>query len=108
MDTSNFANIVMQNKYNMLDTIFDAREEELAKLNRRDKDIIEKGNLEELHDEFKKAVSLILAKEEENANHILGLFEKYSDSTDVINAHFNKKYYCNRTKRWNKTNGRSN
>ena len=101
MDALDFVNILMQNKNNMIDTIFKAREEDLAKLDKPDIKIMDKEKLDEKEKKFKKAVNIIPTEYEKNKKDILKLFEEYCDSADIVNAYFNKKYYHDRTERWN-------
>jgi hypothetical protein len=101
MDALEFVNILVQDKHNMIETIFHAREEELAELNKSDINIMGKEKLEERHKKLIEAVNTI---PEEYKKGIVDVFEKYSDSVDVVNAYFNKKYYKKRIKRWNQIN----
>ena len=101
MDALDFVNILMQNKDHMIDTIFKAREEDLATLDKSDISIMDKEKLEEKEKKFKKLVETIPTQYEKNKTDILKLFEIYCDSVDTVNSHFNQKYYCDRIERWN-------
>ena len=100
MDALDFINILMQNKNNMIDTIFKAREEDLAKLDKPDFKVMDKEKLEERHKQLIKAVDISPIEYAKNKKDILKLLEKYCDSADSVNAYFNKKYYCDRSERW--------
>ena len=106
MDALDFVNILMQNKNNMIDTIFKAREEELANLDKPDKSIMDKEKLEQRHKKLMKEIETIPAEYDKNKKDIFNSLEKYCNSVDSVNAYFNRKYYRDRIERWNQVNNR--
>ena len=102
MDALDFLNI-LQDKHNMIETVFQAREEDIAELDKADINVMDKEKLEERHKRLIEAVNAVPA---EYKNNIIDLLEEYSDSADAVYAYFNKKYYKKRIKRRNQINHR--
>ncbi|MDR0978838.1 MAG: HEPN domain-containing protein [Lachnospiraceae bacterium] len=92
MSSMNFVKILSQGENNMLDTIFKAREEELAQMDENGIRIINKEDAESKYKTFENVINSLPIEHENSKKEILNQFEKYCDSIDTINAYFNKRY----------------
>ena len=84
----------MEDKENILDFIFEARSEKLAKINKEDREFLNspKANIDKAYLEFTNILGKIPT---ETRKEILEKFNNYSDMSDYIHGYFCKKYYKN-------------
>jgi len=79
------------NNENILDFIFEARSESLAKINEEDLNFLhsKKGNITRKYEDFQ---ALIFRLPDKTKNEILEKFNNYSDTSDYVHGYFCKKY----------------
>lgn len=76
----------------ILDFIYDARSEELAKLNEEDKEFLNSPKVD-FDKTYKNFVNTLEALPEELTNTIIEKLNICIDTKDLIHAYFYKKYY---------------
>ena len=81
----------------ILEIIFEAREEELAKLDKEDKSFMEKdeANRNKKYNCLKKQIEKIPYNLNKLKECISKSVEEYVETIDYENAYFNEKYYLN-------------
>lgn len=82
----------MKNNENILDLIFNARSEELAKLTKEDREFLDspEANINKNYQDFIDSLENL---PEETKNNIIEKVNTYSDTSDFIHAYYYKKYY---------------
>ena len=82
----------MKSNENILDLIFNARNEELAKLTKEDREFLNspKANINKDYQDFIDSLENL---PEETKNNIIEKVNTYSDTSDFIHAYYYKKYY---------------
>ena len=82
----------MKNNENILDFIFNARSEELAKLTKEDREFLDspKANINKDYQNFIDSLENL---PKEAKNNIIEKVNTYSDTSDLIHAYYYKKYY---------------
>ena len=84
--------ISLKNNENILDFIFNARSEELAKLTKEDREFL--NSLEtNINKEYQEFIDLLENLPKETKNNIIEKVNTYSDTSDFIHAYYYKKYY---------------
>ena len=82
-----------ENTNEILEKIFEAREEELAKITEQDKIVMKEMKRLEKHDLLNKQINQIPKEFLELKKSILKLLDNYITSIDNEGVYFNKKYY---------------
>ena len=82
---------------NMLKIIFEAREEDLARLDEEDEIFMDKdeANRNKKYYYLKNQIENISDNSNETKNEIIKTIEEYVEVIDYENAYFNEKYYLN-------------
>lgn len=82
----------MKDNENILDLIFNARSEELAKLTKEDREFLDspEANISKDYHNFIDSLENLA---EETKNNIIEKVNTYSDTSDFIHAYYYKKYY---------------
>lgn len=81
----------MEEHLNILNTLFEARDEEIATITSKDKEELKETNsrLKQKESELKE----IINKNENQARIILDLFYEYLELSNKKNAYYDQKYY---------------
>lgn len=97
MNKKEIKEILTKGDENIIEQIFCTREEDLAVINKQDKEFIkkEKINIEEKYEEFKIALNNMPKSFRETKEKILTSFEIYNEAIIYRNSYFNEKYYKN-------------
>lgn len=82
----------MNNKENILDFIFDARSEELAKLTKEDREFLDSPEVD-INKNFLDFLDSINELPKELQNTIIEKVNTCCDTIDLIHAYYYKKYY---------------
>lgn len=82
----------MNNKENMLDFIFDARREELAKLTEEDREFLDSPKVD-INKDFQNFLDLLDDLPANTKNNIIEKVNICCDTSDLIHAYYYKKYY---------------
>ena len=82
----------MKNNENILDLIFNARSEELAKLTKEDREFLDSPEVD-FDKTYKVFINSLETFTEEQRNAIIENLNICIDTKDLIHAYFYKKYY---------------
>lgn len=82
----------MNNRENMLDFIFDARSEELAKLTEEDREFLDSPEVD-INKDFLDFLDSISELPKELQDTIIEKVNTCCDTVDLIHAYYYKKYY---------------
>lgn len=82
----------MKNNENILDFIFNARSEELAKLTEEEKKFLDSPKVD-INGIYESLINSLEGLAEETKNNIIEKLNNYSDTSDLIHAYYYKKYY---------------
>lgn len=82
----------MNNKENILDFIFDARSEELAKLTKEDKEFLDSPEVD-INKNFLDFLDSIIDLPKELQDTIIEKVNTCCDTVDLIHAYYYEKYY---------------
>lgn len=82
----------MKNNENILDFIFNARSEELAKLTEEDKKFLDSKEVN-IDRKYQELITSLDNLPQETKNTIIEKISNYSDTSDLIHAYYYKKYY---------------
>ena len=103
----NLEELLNNKKLDVLQILFNAIAEDLAIITKDDK-----SNLEivdsQLNYQYQKLKEEFQKSRFEHKDKIAKYFTAYMDMYDEIIAYYNQKYFKERSKNWNKINGRSN
>lgn len=103
----NLEELLNNKKLDVLQILFNAIAEDLAIITKDDK-----SNLEivdsQLNYQYQKLKEEFQKSRFEHKDKIAKYFTEYMDMYDEIIAYYNQKYFKERSKNWNKINGRSN
>ena len=103
----NLEELLNNKKLDVLQILFNAIAEDLAIITKDDK-----SNLEivdsQLNYQYQKLKEEFQKSRFEHKDKIAKYFTSYMDMYDEIIAYYNQKYFKERSKNWNKINGRSN
>jgi len=82
----------MNNKENILNFIFNAKSEELAKLTKEDREFLNspRVDIKKDYQNFKDTLEDLSAEQKSN---IIEKVDKFCDTNDLIHAYYYKKYY---------------
>ena len=82
----------MKNNKNILDFIFNARSDELAKLTEEDKKFLDSKEVN-IDRKYQELITSLDNLPQETKNTIIEKINNYSDASDLIHAYYYKKYY---------------
>lgn len=77
---------------NILDIIFDARSEEVAKLSEGDMEFLNTPKAD-VDKHYKKFIRILEHIPEDTKKNIIKQIDEYTDTLDFVHAYFYKKYY---------------
>lgn len=82
----------MKNNENILDFVFNARSEELAKITEKDKKFLDSKEVN-ITKKYQELITSLEHLPKETKNTIIEKINNYSDTSDLIHAYYYKKYY---------------
>lgn len=95
MNKNNFDTVMQESGYNMLDTIFNARAEELSNMISNDIKTIEKTakKTNQEYAVFKSNLDKIPDEYRDIKRNIIDAFNEYNNALEYREGYFNEKYY---------------